>query len=225
MSKVVRIDPGHGGPDPGAVANGLREADVVLEIARLTAGMVRMGGANVGLTRTRDVGLEPRHRSQALSRPGAHCAVSIHANAAVRGDGSSDPAARGHECFVSAFLPESRRLGDCISASLGARVTAIPPRKPAVKTRLTEDGRDWYYVVRDPVAAGIPAVLVEVGFITSPEDAAHLASFWGRFQVAYAVASGVLCWLGIDVEEAGTELADARARLAEIRRIASGGGE
>lgn len=221
---AVREDPGHGGADVGATGHGLQECDIVLEVSQLAAAMVRMAGVNVQLTRTRDVGLLPAYRSRALCQPGAVCVVSIHCNAAATEDGSQDPGPRGHEVYVSAFNADSRRLGECISAELTGRLP-IPPRNPAVKTRLTEDGRDFYYVVRDPVSVGIPSVLVEVGFISNAQDAAYLATFWGRFSIAFAIARGVLAWLGMDPEAIRADLADARARLAEIQRIAQGGGD
>lgn len=201
---AVRIDPGHGGFDVGATGHGLQESDIVLEVSQLASAMVRMVGVHVQLTRVRDVPLEQQYRSRALTQPGAACVVSVHCN------GWDTPEPRGHEVFVSAFSEDSRRLGECISHELIGRLP-IPPRNPAVKTRLTEDGRDYYYAIRDPVSVGIPAVLVEVGFVSSPQDAAFLGRFWGRFSAAYAIARGTLAWLGRDP--------DAQAVLDQIRNL------
>ena len=223
----VRLDPGHGGPDPGATANGLRESDVALGITKLVAAMLRSQDIAIDLTRVADVELLSGDRSAHLKRPGVACSVSIHANAA------GDPGAAGHEIFVSAFLDESRRLGELISEEYLQWVQGIGARQPAVKTRLASGGAaDYYYFVRHPVSVGIPAVLVEVGFVTNQQDAAVLASFWGRFQIAYAISRGILSWLGVDSDQrlsdlerelasAYLDLADARARLSQIAILAA----
>lgn len=214
-SGAMRGDPGHGGADSGAVGNGIRECDVALEVTQLMVAMVRMGGVNVQLTRTRDVTLEQQHRSRALCQPGAACVVSVHLNDTA----DKAPGPRGHEVYVSAHSADSRRLGELVSGELMR--LPIPARTPAVKTRLRDQGDDWYYVIRDPVAAGIPAILVEVGFVSNPEDAQFLSTFWGRFAAAYAIARGVLAWYGLDPDAAFAELLDARGRLAKIAILAS----
>lgn len=189
-SRVVRIDPGHGGPDPGAVGNGIAEAEAVLEIAKLTAAAIRGAGLHTSLTRIADTSLVPPVRIDRITAPGL-CVVSIHANSAA------NPAARGHEVFVSAFDSRSRELGEAISRQLRESIP-LPSREPPVKARLSTSGRgDWYYVINEPRRAGIPAVLVECGFVSNRDDAAYLAGFWGRFQLAYAISRGVLAWAGV----------------------------
>jgi N-acetylmuramoyl-L-alanine amidase len=78
---VVVIDPGHGGPDPGAVGAGFREKDVVLAVAnRLRAALDATGRYDVQMTRSTDVFI-PLGRRVAFSRSkGASLFVSIHAN-------------------------------------------------------------------------------------------------------------------------------------------------
>ncbi len=189
----ICIDPGHGGSDPGAVGEGIAEAETVLEVAKLTAAAIRSAGLPTGMTRVSDVTLAPPARIRSIVAPANLCVVSIHANSA------GTPLARGYEVFVSAFDKRSRRLGEEIAAGLGA-LTPLPPRDPPVKTRLSTDWRgDWYYVVNEPRKAGIPSVLVECGFVSNPQDAAYLAGFWGRFQLAHAISRGVLAWAGLDV--------------------------
>ena len=216
----VRVDPGHasplptGGTDPGAVGNGVREAECVLEISKLVAAMLRASGVRVDLTRTGEPGPTAAQRAKLLSVAGVDCSVSIHANAAA------DPAARGVEIYVSAANAESQLLGTAIAEEYLAWVQGIPGRQPVVRTPLASNGEDYYYFVRHPTRAGIPAVLVEVGFVSSAEDAAVLASFWGRFAIAYGISRGVLRWLGRLAE--ADELADLRTRMDQIRTLAEG---
>ena len=216
----ARVDPGHasplptGGTDPGAVGNGVREAECVLEISKLVAAMLRASGVAVDLTRTGEPGPTADQRAKLLSVVGVDCSVSIHANAA------SDPAARGVEIYVSAANAESQLLGDAIAEEFLAWVQGIPGRQPVVRTRLRSSGEDYYYFNLYPTRAGISSALVEVGFVSNAEDAAVLASFWGRFAIAYAISRGVLRWLGVLTD--ADELADLRARMDQIRAIADG---
>ena len=193
---MILIDPGHATPtesgmDHGVIANGLREADIALEISKLVAAGVRAHGFSVGLTRTDNSGLAVARRKQLIAADHVELVTSVHLN------GAASEAAEGHETFVSAFNGESQRLGKSIAAQLlmGA---AIKPRKPPIKTKLSSvTGRDYYYIIDTPTRAGIPSVLVEVGFLTSKKDAAILGSFWGQFSTAYLIAQGVLDYLNV----------------------------
>ena len=216
----VRLDAGHasplptGGTDPGAVGNGVQEAECVLEVSKLVAAMLRSQGVAIDMTRTTDVGPTADARSKHLKQLGVNCSVSIHANAHTT-------TADGCEVFVSAFSPESQRLGELIAEEYGQWVHGIGLRKPAVKTRLTGDGTaDYYYFIRHPTRAGIPAVMAEIGFVTNAHDATILASFWGRFSIAYAIARGVLRWLGVPATpDLQQQVAAANERLDRIRAI------
>ena len=193
----------------------------MLEVSKLVAAMLRSQGVAVDMTRIGVPGPTVQARSDHLKRTGADCVISIHANAAA------DSSANGYEIFVSAYNSQSRQLGELISEEYPGWVQGIGPRKPPVKTRLTGSGEDYYYVVRHPTSVGVPAVLVEIGFVTNPSDASVLASFWGRFAIAYAISRGILRWLGIDSDQRLSDLerelasvyldlADARARLSQI---------
>jgi N-acetylmuramoyl-L-alanine amidase len=210
---VITIDPGHGGTDPGACGNGLREAEFTLEVAKLVAAGLRQYGEQVGLTRTEDATLLQPERVRLITAP-ADCVVSIHANSHA----CQPHAARGWEVFVSAFFRASEELGNSIAAAM--RELPIPARDPAVRTRLRDHLTDWYYVIREPRSKGIPAVLIECGFISNPDDAAYLKSFWGRFQIAHAIAKGVLSWSGIHpAPDLLAKLDAADEKLARIKEI------
>jgi N-acetylmuramoyl-L-alanine amidase len=79
--KVV-IDPGHGGPDPGAVGiNNLRETDVVLDVALQVAQLLQAKGVQVLMTRTSEVDVDLPPRAALANSSGADLFLSIHANA------------------------------------------------------------------------------------------------------------------------------------------------
>lgn len=83
MTKKIMIDPGHGGHDPGAVANGLKEKDLVLTISKKTKAILeKVYGATVKLTRSTDVYIDLSQRARLANNWGANYFVSIHINAA-----------------------------------------------------------------------------------------------------------------------------------------------
>ena len=78
----VVIDPGHGGPDPGAIGiGGIRETDVVLEVSKIVKKLLSDKGVKVRLTRTNEVDLDLTPRVSIANNTGADIFVSIHANA------------------------------------------------------------------------------------------------------------------------------------------------
>ncbi len=209
---MITFDPGHGGTDPGAIGNGLREAEFALEVSKLVAAGVRQAGVTVSLTRTEDATLLPADRKRLITAP-TDCVVSIHANS------TRDPAPRGWEIFVSASFAKSEWLGNHIAAAFAD--LPLPARNPPIRRKLQDDQlTDWYYVIREPARQNIPAVLVECGFVSNPDDAAFMRGFWGRFQIAHAIAKGVLSFVGLAQADAlRAKLDAANDKLARVKEI------
>ncbi|MEO1938965.1 MAG: N-acetylmuramoyl-L-alanine amidase, partial [Sulfurimonas sp.] len=102
-NKVIVIDAGHGGKDPGAIGyRGLKEKDVVLKIAQELRNILRARGYKVYMTRDRDIFIKLRHRTKYANRKKADLFISIHANAVGRKDAKK---VQGVECY---FLSKSR---------------------------------------------------------------------------------------------------------------------
>ncbi|MCY7676048.1 N-acetylmuramoyl-L-alanine amidase [Bacillus safensis] len=81
MTKKIMLDPGHGGHDPGAVANNLKEKDLVLKIAKKTKAILeKVYGATVKLTRSTDVYIDLSQRARLANNWGADYFASIHIN-------------------------------------------------------------------------------------------------------------------------------------------------
>jgi N-acetylmuramoyl-L-alanine amidase len=170
---VIVIDPGHGGPDPGAVGiGGLREVEVVLPISLEVAALLEQQGAQVILTRSteRDLDLEPR--VQIANRANADLFVSIHANAISL----SRPDVNGVETY---YYGSGNRLAQVIHSSI---IQATGSVDRGVR-------RARFYVLRN---TEMPAVLVEVGFVTGQNDARQLSDPAYRSQMAAAIARGIL---------------------------------
>lgn len=175
--RVVVIDPGHGGPDPGAIGiGGLRETDIVLDIGQQVTSLLERQGITVVLTRNGeyDLGLEPR--VQMAERANATIFVSIHANAM--------PANRTDISGIETYYYDSgKQLASVIHQTIledtGARDRRIRQAR--------------FYVIRRTT---MPAVLVEVGFVTGVEDATQLNTPAYRSRMAAAIARGILRYLG-----------------------------
>jgi N-acetylmuramoyl-L-alanine amidase len=176
--KVV-IDPGHGGPDPGAVGiNGLRETDVVLDVSLQVAQILQAKGVQVLLTRTSEVDVDLPPRVALANNSRADLFLSIHANALSM----SRPDVNGIETFYFQDGP-SRRLAEAVQQQM-LRVSPGSPDRGA------RPGR--FFVIRRTV---MPAALAEMGFVTGQLDSPRLADPAFRRRMAVAIATGLLNYL------------------------------
>ncbi|WP_411876064.1 N-acetylmuramoyl-L-alanine amidase [Vulcanococcus limneticus] len=177
--KVV-IDPGHGGPDPGAVGiGGLRETDVVLDVGLQVAQLLQARGVQVLLTRTSEVDVDLPPRVALANNSGADLFLSIHANALSM----ARPDVNGIETF---YFQSS--LSRALAQAVQEQVLAISPGSP---DRGVRPGR--FFVIRRTV---MPSALVEMGFVTGQIDAPRLADAGFRRRLAVAIATGLLNHLG-----------------------------
>jgi N-acetylmuramoyl-L-alanine amidase len=175
--KVV-IDPGHGGPDPGAVGiGGLRETDVVLDVCLQIARLLQARGVQVLMTRTSEVDVDLPPRVALANSSGADLFVSVHANALSM----ARPDVNGIETFFfEGAGPPSRRL----AMALQEQMVAISPGTP---DRGVRTGR--YFVIRRTV---MPSALVEMGFLTGEIDSSRLSNANFRRRMALALSAGIL---------------------------------
>jgi N-acetylmuramoyl-L-alanine amidase len=175
----VVIDPGHGGPDPGAVGiGGLRETNVVLDVGLQVARLLQAQGVQVVLTRTSEVDLDLPPRVSLANRSGADVFVSLHANALSM----SRPDVNGVETF---YFQGGRSLQ--LARSIQRSLMSVSPGTP---DRGARPGR--FYVIRRTV---MPAALAEMGFVTGRIDAPRLANPDFRRRLSLAVADGILNYL------------------------------
>jgi N-acetylmuramoyl-L-alanine amidase len=170
---VVVIDPGHGGADVGAVGVGdIHEADIVLPIAQQVGALLQQQGIQVVMTRNddREIDLEPR--VQMAERANATLFVSIHANSM----GMDRPDVNGTETY---YYSSGAGLAQVIQTSITSTV--------GTNDRGIKQAR--FYVLRRTT---MPAVLVEIGYVTGNEDGPRLADSNFRSQLARAIAQGIL---------------------------------
>jgi N-acetylmuramoyl-L-alanine amidase len=176
----VVIDPGHGGPDPGAVGiDGLRETDIVLDVSLQVARLLQARGVQALLTRTSEVDVDLPPRVALANRSGADVFVSIHANALSM----ERPDVNGIETFF--FQGGASRL---LAQAIQEQLVAVSPGSP---DRGARPGR--FFVIRRSV---MPSALVEMGFVTGEIDAPRLADPNHRRRLALAISAGILTYLG-----------------------------
>lgn len=175
---IVAVDPGHGGADGGVRHGDLLEKDVNLAVAEALQDLLERTGARVVMTRSGDqVPLErPRtsldRRLALAAQAEAAVYVSIHANS------YPDPRQFGAQTFFDPNSAESRRLATLIQQEL---VVAHPDN---YRSALAAD----FYVLRN---SPCPAVLVEVGFLSNPDDRRRLAQPQWRARLAAAILRGL----------------------------------
>ena len=175
----VVLDPGHGGPDPGAIGiGGLRESEVVLDVSKRIKNLLSEKGVNVRMTRTNEVDLDLPPRVSLANRTDADIFVSIHANAS-RGKRRD---INGLETFYF-----SGWRGRLLARRIQKEILKASPGSP---DRGVRQGR--FYVIKN---TRMPAVLVEVGFLTGKLDSRRLEKSFHRSKIAHAIAKGILQYL------------------------------
>ena len=175
----VVIDPGHGGLDVGAIGiDGIQENDVVLEVSLMVAELLREKGVEVKLTRTTDINVELSERVSIANNTNADIFVSIHANAST----GKKREINGLETFYY-----SGWRGRLLAELIQTEILRVSPGSP---DRGFKRGR--YYVIKN---TDMPAVLVEIGFLTGKVDARRLEKEIHRERLAYAITKGILEYL------------------------------
>jgi len=217
--KKIVLDPGHGGKDPGAVSmSGLREKDIVLDIARRIKRYLEAESIEVRLTRSDDTFVSLWRRADIANKYGADFFISIHANAA------HSRYARGFEVFYlsEAIDDNARAVAAAENASLKYEDSSFGNTRPSSSLEATlwdieysENRREStelaesitesacgklglknrgqkganFYVLK---GAKMPSVLVEVGFISNTEESELLKDSSYREKIAESIACGII---------------------------------
>ena len=216
--RVIVVDAGHGGHDPGAAGRlGLKEKIVTLDVAKRLADLLRRDGFQVILTRSDDRFIPLYGRPAIANRAGADLFISIHANASrSRSAGgfeayylseATDDHARALEAVENAVLPDGVGNGRAVSSNSEAILwdllytehraesselasyicRGMSGSSLASKSRGVKSAR--FAVLK---GARMPAVLVEIGFLTHPGEEAHMRMPDHRQRVAEGIRRGVL---------------------------------
>lgn len=181
MAKKVFIGVGHGGTDPGAVGNGLRESDLTLAIALACNNELARHGVSTQMSRT-------KNENDAVSEEVRECnafnpdlAVDIHINAGG-GDGAE------------AYHTIGGGRGKTLAENVLAEIVAIGQNSRGAKIKTNAYGKDYYAFVRQTKA---PAVIVECAFIDKKADIEIIDTAAEQKLMGIAIAKGILSTLGI----------------------------
>ncbi len=169
---TVFLDAGHGGVNPGAVFEGRRESDDVLDLTLAVGNILEENGIEVAYSRTTDIYESPWQKAAEANASDADWFVSIHRNSSVYPEQYS-----GVETLVYARGLRSEELAENINRELenvGFINLGISERPNLVVLRETQ----------------MPAVLVEVGFINTARDNELFDSRF--YEVANAIANGII---------------------------------
>lgn len=185
--KVLAVDAGHGGDDPGAQGFGLQEKAVNLDVALRLRDLLAAEGARVVMTRTCDCTVSLADRVAIANDAGAHRFVSVHSNSCGGCGG------HGTETYYHTSLP---------SDSTAARLAGVA-QEEAVQHLATRDRgvkQADFYVLRN---TAMPAVLVELAFIDHADDNAKLADPARRQEAARGLLHAVQRHYGIAPHDPG----------------------
>lgn len=189
MAKVF-IGVGHGGTDPGAVANGLREKDLNLTIALACRDELERHGVEIQMSRTADDDEGLTEKINESNAFGPDLTMDIHNNA-----GGGD----GGEVYYSIT-----GSGEPLAENILAEFVAIGQNSRGAKTKKNSSGMDYFGFIRNTHA---PAVLIECAFLDNAKDVQIVDTVAEQKKFGVAIAKGVLKTLGIEwkPEEAQTD--------------------
>lgn len=218
---VVMLDPGHGGIDPGAKRDGVRESDLVLQFARiLREELLRRGVFDVAMTRDADVFVSLDGRIRAARAAGADLFVSLHADALpegmasgtivyLLGDEASDDSAaylaeRHDRADMLAGVDMTGNTDEIARVLMAVAWQDTAPRAKALADTLVDHvGEAGLRLHRRPVQSGaftvlravdMPSVLIELGFMSNPRDMEQLQDPEWHAHMARVLADALEGW-------------------------------
>ncbi len=185
--RIILLDPGHGGADAGASANGISEKDVNLSVAKELKACIEELGGKVIMTREEDCSTadgsengswkvaDLKKRKAMADETGADIFVSVHMNKFPQ------EKYKGAQVFYSADDEESRRLGEIIQRTL-------PEILCDGNTRSAKPSDGSIFILKN---TNIPSVIVECGFISNVEEAEKLKDANYQKTIAGAICTGI----------------------------------
>ena len=189
-NKVIGIDPGHGGVDPGAVSkNGIKEDDINLKIALKLKRFIEHSGGVAIMTRDTDKGLyssdtktlrqmkieDLKKRKEIIEESNCDLFITIHLNSFTRSR------YYGAQTFYNEEVEESKKLAYIIQEELKNILDKENNRQPT--------HRDDVYLLKD---AKMPSVLVEAGFLSNPEEEKMLDTTEYQEKIAWSIYAGIM---------------------------------
>ncbi len=170
----VMLDPGHGGADYGAIRAGINEKDITLDISKRVEGILREKSVTVLMTRVKDDTVSLKDRTIICCENNPDIFVSIHVNS------STKPEITGIETHY--YHPQSVGLAQTLHSSLMS----------IIKTSDRGLFKSKFYVINH---TEVPAVLVEIGFLSNDAERVQLVTEQRKQATAQAIAEGIFKYL------------------------------
>lgn len=192
-NRIIGIDPGHGGVDPGAVSkNGVLEDEINLKIALKLKRFIEQSGGIAILTREEDKGLYSEeaktlrqmktedliNRNKLIEEAGCEIFITIHMNS------FTNSKYYGAQTFYMKGSEEGEKLAGIIQEELRNVLDKDNVREPAP--------RDDVYLLKE---ASMPAVLVEAGFLSNPLEEKLLQTEEHQEKIAWSIYVGIMKYL------------------------------
>ena len=188
MAKKVFIGAGHGGSDPGAVANGLKEKDLNLSIALACRDELDRHGVVVKMSRTKDDSESLAEKIKECNAFKPDLALDIHNNAGG-GDGAE------------VFHHHGGGKGKKLALNILDEMIKIGQNSRGTKIKRNSSGSDYFGFIRQTNA---PAVIVECAFVDNATDIKIIDTAAEQKIMGVAIAKGILKTLGIAYQAGGS---------------------
>lgn len=196
QKKIVVIDAGHGGRDPGKIAvNDALEKDINLMISKKLKKYLELNDILVVMTRESDIGLykesdsnkkraDLNNRVKIIKNSGAYVAVSIHQNSFPQ------PQYKGSQVFYYSHSEQGAKLAKLIQNEIKCFVNTNNKRK--------EKANDAYFMLKQ---TNCPTVIVECSFLSNWEDAQLILTEDYQDKIAWAIFMGIMKYINAPLEE------------------------
>lgn len=172
--KVV-LDPGHGGYDAGCQAEGYQEKDITLDVTKRVKLLLERAGVQVFMTRTTDTTLSLKERTDFTNSINPTAFVSIHVNSST----SSAPVGIDTHWYKNQSIPLAKVIQEKLLNKVGTVDRGIQ--------------KNMFYVIHH---TSVPAVLVEIGFLSNPRERREILTHQRKQNTAQGITEGVLQFLG-----------------------------
>lgn len=200
--KVIVIDPGHGGPDGGAMGKDkTSEKEIALTVSKMLRDYLQQAGAAVYMTRETDTDLatektrglsnrkaeDIRNRMKFIEEHDPDFFVSIHLNSIP------SPRWRGAQTFYYPKFDESRHLAKMIQSEIIRNLENTNREALAINSM---------YLLK---YAEVPSALIEIGFLSNVEEREQLKQEKYQRQMAASIYQGILQYVTVDMENSESE--------------------
>ena len=187
LGKIIYIDPGHGGRDPGAIYKEIRESDINLQISKYLKEELEKQGATVYLTRIGDYDLSENNtnnhkrndltaRARLINESNCNMYISIHLNS------DPSPTWNGIQIFYTDNNENNKTIAETIQKELKLK-------------RKTKELKNMYLFEKIKQ----PGILIEAGFISNPNDRYKLKQSEYQQQLSKNITNGIIKYFQINV--------------------------